>query len=380
MASMRNNSKPSVFETYIEDDNHQKQVSQVLKKYDLDGDGKLDAAEQQNIGHDMLRMEDIARLQKKLLMFSFGVIVFLCVSNIATGYLAVMLAKDTKVAKDGVMKDTSGGNVKTQAIAPKVNIYESLETGTRRKLQNENDNPDGVVLQGFVDSAGIAAILEGGVARFMTQSGMQACEITKVTRTSVTLFDLETSCGNGTLELLNTGASGRRLEYGLDCGNLCVGVDEILDFFSEDVIASLTMGYNGEEEDPTSFPTTEEPSPTPSVIPTDNFVLPTASSSCQDDPHFTFPDVFSNTPMKCSDIPDMMDAALKTEYCSTESIGDKCPSVCGYCPVSPCQDSVDPDFPCGGTDGIVHCEDVHTDRYFCPETCGICARIADMFD
>lgn len=89
-------------------------MSEVLKKYDLDGDGKLDAAEQQNIGHDMLRMEDIARLQKKLLMFSFGVIVFLCVSNIATGYLAVMLAKDTKVAKDGVMKDTSGGNVKTQ--------------------------------------------------------------------------------------------------------------------------------------------------------------------------------------------------------------------------------------------------------------------------
>lgn len=89
-------------------------MSSVLKKYDLNGDGKLDDAEQQNIGHDILRMEDIARLQKKLLMFAFCVIVFLCISNIATGYLAVVLAKDTKVAEDGVMRKTSGGNVKTQ--------------------------------------------------------------------------------------------------------------------------------------------------------------------------------------------------------------------------------------------------------------------------
>lgn len=87
----------------------------------------------------------------------------------------------------------------------------------------------------------------------MTQSGMQACDITKVTRTSVTLFDLETSCGNGTLELLNTGASGRRLEDGLDCGRSpdspCpVGV-EYPDFFStsyspgEDDFASVLVGY-----------------------------------------------------------------------------------------------------------------------------------------
>lgn len=95
-----------------------------------------------------------------------------------------------------------------------MNLFESPTNERRlerkhRKLQNGN-NPDDVVLQGYFDSDGVAAIVEGGVARFITQNGMQACDITKVTRVGATLFLLETTCGYGTLELLNLSDAGSR--------------------------------------------------------------------------------------------------------------------------------------------------------------------------
>ena len=92
------------------DDVHQK----MLDKYDLDGDGKLNISEQQNIGHDMLRMEDIAKMQKKVIIAGCCFILLLAITNIGSGYCAMMLAKDLKVASDGVMKNMNGGNVKTE--------------------------------------------------------------------------------------------------------------------------------------------------------------------------------------------------------------------------------------------------------------------------
>ena len=86
----------------------------MLDKYDLDGDGKLDAAEQQNIGHDMLRMEDMAKMLKKGLIFVVCTAVGLMISNIGTVYFVVWLTKDVKIASDGVMKNMDGGNVKTE--------------------------------------------------------------------------------------------------------------------------------------------------------------------------------------------------------------------------------------------------------------------------
>lgn len=76
---------------------------------------------------------------------------------------------------------------------------------------------DGVSLEGYVDSDGVAAIQEGGVAHFMTESGMQSCDVTRVTTLNETLFSLETSCGQGTLELAGDNddtSSGRRLTTG----------------------------------------------------------------------------------------------------------------------------------------------------------------------
>ena len=91
-------------------DAHQK----MLDKYDLDGDGKLNISEQQNIGNDMLRMEDLAKMQKKVIIAGCCFILLLAITNIGSGYCAMMLAKDLKVASDGVMKNMNGGNVKTE--------------------------------------------------------------------------------------------------------------------------------------------------------------------------------------------------------------------------------------------------------------------------
>ena len=69
-------------------------------------------------------------------------------------------------------------------------------------------------LEGFVDSEGVDVIQEGGMTHFLTESGMQACDVTRVTRENETLFSLETSCGQGTLELVDHDhdevAAGRR--------------------------------------------------------------------------------------------------------------------------------------------------------------------------
>ena len=89
-----------------------------------------------------------------------------------------------------------------------MNLYDSLETGTRRKLQND-DNPDGVVLTGVVDSDGFGEILEGGVARFVTQNKMQVCNVIKVEQKDVFEYHLETSCGSGILTVPSNAVSLR---------------------------------------------------------------------------------------------------------------------------------------------------------------------------
>lgn len=103
----------NVFDTYIDDDRRDVH-KMMLDKYDLDGDGKLDTSEQKNIGHDILRMRDVANMQKKLLIAASSFIVLLTITNIGSAYCAMILARDLKVASNGVMKDMTGGNVKTE--------------------------------------------------------------------------------------------------------------------------------------------------------------------------------------------------------------------------------------------------------------------------
>jgi hypothetical protein len=103
----------NVFDTYIDDDRSDVH-KMMLDKYDLDGDGKLDTSEQQNTGHDILRMRDVANMQKKLLIAASSFIVLLTITNNWSAYCAKILARDLKVASNGVMKDMDGGNVKTE--------------------------------------------------------------------------------------------------------------------------------------------------------------------------------------------------------------------------------------------------------------------------
>lgn len=83
------------------------------ERYDLNKDGKIDADEQRRIVHDLMHMEDVSKFQKKLVIILSVSILVLTIANIGTAYLAVRLAKDLKIS-DGVMKDMSGANVKTQ--------------------------------------------------------------------------------------------------------------------------------------------------------------------------------------------------------------------------------------------------------------------------
>jgi hypothetical protein len=293
-----------------------------------------------------------------------------------------------------------------------VNLYESLETGTRRKLQNE-DNPNGVVLQGFVDSEGIVAIVEGGVARFVTQSGMQACDITKVTRTSVTLFLLETTCGIGTLELLNTDADGRRLQIEIDwesfiaeedgfvstgiltlgscqddpnvCDGIQVNSDEVggSDCNDSEIFQkcpkSCDLNCGSTWASPTTAPEntfSPRPSPNPSSPrpPTDDFVV-SDDEDCLDSAE-PVPDPYGDVAgeigmyFDCTAIAQLPEFPEKMMYCSNEAVGQACPRSCGYCPED-CTDKpfFETDIVCDETSTPSFCAG---NRYACPVTCGAC--------
>lgn len=93
--------------------NHRNTITVMHERYDLNKDGKIDADEQRRIVHDLIHMEDVSKFQKKLVIILSVSILVLTIANIGTAYLAVRLAKDLKIS-DGVMKDMSGANVKTQ--------------------------------------------------------------------------------------------------------------------------------------------------------------------------------------------------------------------------------------------------------------------------
>ncbi|GFH44329.1 hypothetical protein CTEN210_00803 [Chaetoceros tenuissimus] len=308
----------NVFDTYIDDDRRDVH-KMMLNKYDLDGDGKLDTSEQQNIGHDILRMRDVANMQKKLLIAASSFIVLLTIANIGSAYCAMILAKDLKVSSNGVMKDMTGGNVKTEGIAPKVILYEVSKGGRclkskrdiHRNLQNGQES-DGTYfsIQGFVDVQGVSDILDGGLTQFLTDSGMQSCDVTGFQKQrSETLYILFTSCGRGRLVLQQDSQQGtqgmcRKLisdlsqtngafvaisnvfgddPYYWNDRNVCQGgvsINESVLFYSTSSpmsfwiwMANLTLTLTDEPSSspPVPAPSTLSPSPSISFAPTESY-------------------------------------------------------------------------------------------------------------
>ncbi len=101
----------------MRDSNWQSDRQSILKKYDANGDGVYDTDEVNAIVDDYMAtiknnnaLIDTNEGQKKLLIFSSIMILILSISNLGTAFLAVNLAKDTRVSEDGTMKST--GNEK----------------------------------------------------------------------------------------------------------------------------------------------------------------------------------------------------------------------------------------------------------------------------
>lgn len=117
-------------------------LSVISKKYDLDGDGQLDAAEQamrdmDKSGRGFLTQDKVYELMQQHIktqnqLFSMKRVVIglacftavLAVSNLATAWAAAILAKDTQVQGGALVDKVTGETLGTN---PKSNIYNVKE-------------------------------------------------------------------------------------------------------------------------------------------------------------------------------------------------------------------------------------------------------------
>jgi len=86
----------------------------VMKKYDLNHDGKFDGQEVENIIDEYINtlnkhanLSESHKVQKKVISFGAVMIILLSLSNLGTAFLAVSLAKETRIV-DGKMVNNDG--------------------------------------------------------------------------------------------------------------------------------------------------------------------------------------------------------------------------------------------------------------------------------
>jgi len=86
----------------------------VMKKYDLNDDGKFDGQEVENIIDEYINtlnkhanLSESHKVQKKVISFGAVMIILLSLSNLGTAFLAVSLAKETRIV-DGKMVNNDG--------------------------------------------------------------------------------------------------------------------------------------------------------------------------------------------------------------------------------------------------------------------------------
>jgi len=86
----------------------------VMKKYDLNNDGKFDGQEVENIIDEYINtlnkhanLSESHKVQKKVISFGAVMIILLSLSNLGTAFLAVSLAKETRIV-DGKMVNNDG--------------------------------------------------------------------------------------------------------------------------------------------------------------------------------------------------------------------------------------------------------------------------------
>ncbi len=147
--------------TNMKDSNWNPDRQSILNKYDKNGDGIYDTNEVNAIVDDYMTtirnnnaLIDTNKGQKKLLILCGLMIFILSLSNLGTAFLAANLAKDTRVAQDGIMTATDGTAIKTMNTAESITI-----TGKASFDSNSSDTLERKLL-GFSDERSFACVTE----------------------------------------------------------------------------------------------------------------------------------------------------------------------------------------------------------------------------
>lgn len=128
-------------------------LSKVSQLYDIDGDGKLDAAEQKmrdmdpegkgflsnakvySIFQEQLQMQQQLMMAKRIIIFFAAFLVLLAVANIGVAFAAASLAKDTSTENNVLLVKETGEVVATDTYTHAFDL--GLPEETQRRLLEE---------------------------------------------------------------------------------------------------------------------------------------------------------------------------------------------------------------------------------------------------
>ena len=165
----------------------QRSLSYTSRKYDVDGDGKLDEAEQamramdkEGLGYltndkvyhifqQQLRMQNQLLLAKRLLILFAVLLVILSVANIGVAFAAAKLAKDTKAQNNVLVVKDTGEVVATNNHADIYVVSTALDTA-RRNAQ--------VTIGGTTDDLSLTTVSQADAASMYAACSQNGVSVT----------------------------------------------------------------------------------------------------------------------------------------------------------------------------------------------------------
>jgi hypothetical protein len=164
-------------------------LSATSKMYDVDGDGKLDLAEQamrdmdtDNRGYlanekvykvmmEQMKLQQEVFGLKRMAMVFLAIVFILSLATLGTSFAAAMLAKDTNVENGNLVAKDGGAVVGTSNVAATFTVTEGVpEDGSGRSLQNTFTKADAAIWITRADADKVAAECVGGGSVFLKRS------------------------------------------------------------------------------------------------------------------------------------------------------------------------------------------------------------------
>jgi hypothetical protein len=167
-------------------------LSATSKMYDVDGDGKLDVAEQamrdmdtDNRGYlanekvykvmmEQMKLQQEVFGLKRMAMVFLAIVFILSLATLGTSFAAAMLAKDTNVENGNLVAKDGGAVVGTSNVAATFTVTEgaspSGEDGTGRSLQDSYVHANGDILIAKNDAEAALLVCAGGQNVFLKRS------------------------------------------------------------------------------------------------------------------------------------------------------------------------------------------------------------------